>query len=185
MIKPELRREFRRRLRALSEADRDRASVAIRRSLALHPAIKTAGLLAMFDPLPDEPDIAALRADLSRSTRIAYPRRENESLSFYIVASEDQLRTVPGYQFREPDPGRCERVELSEIDTILVPGLAFTPSGRIRLGRGGGFYDRLLSSPRLRARSLGVCFSFQLRPDLPGEDHDQGVDEVVSEKESY
>ena len=184
MIKPELRQEFRHRLRELSKSDRDRASLEIRQTLALHPAIKKAKRLAVFDPLPDEPDIAALRAALPPSTRIAFPRCEGDRLTFHLVESEDQLHSVPGFQFREPDPECCERVELSAIDTILVPGLAFTESGAIRLGRGGGFYDRLLSDPSLNAQRLGICFNLQLCASLPREDHDQRVDEVITERVS-
>ena len=180
MIKPKLRRELLHSLRALPESDRARASVKIRQSLALHPAIKNARLLAIFDPLPDEPDIAALRGMLPPSTRIAYPRRVEESLTFHIVESENELLPVPGFRFREPDPNCCKLVELSAIDTVLIPGLAFTATGSVRLGRGGGFYDRLLSDPSLRAHRLGICFALQLRNSLPQEAHDQGVNEVIT-----
>ena len=67
------------------------------------------------------------------------------------------------------------------FDLVLVPGLAFTAEGE-RLGRGGGFYDRLLSSPGFRAFKVGVCFDRQMRETLPMEPHDQRVHRVVTEK---
>jgi 5-formyltetrahydrofolate cyclo-ligase len=63
-----------------------------------------------------------------------------------------------------------------EITLALIPGMAFDAEGH-RLGRGKGYYDRLL--PRLsRAYKMGVCFPFQMVDAVPSEPHDQKVDEV-------
>jgi 5,10-methenyltetrahydrofolate synthetase len=68
------------------------------------------------------------------------------------------------------------------IDAVVVPGMAFTADGR-RLGRGGGYYDRLL--PQLRhARRIGVAFPFQLVADIPEENHDATVDQVVCQRDN-
>jgi 5-formyltetrahydrofolate cyclo-ligase len=55
----------------------------------------------------------------------------------------------------------------------LVPGLAFDPSGR-RLGRGKGFYDRLLAM--VRGRKCGIAFEEQVVPEIPVEPHDIRLD---------
>ena len=112
----------------------------------------------------------------------AFPRCQGDALDFHVVDAEDHLQPVPGYLFREPDPAHCKRVAVSAIDAIIVPGLAFSASGSTRLGRGGGFYDRILADPSLRATILGVCFALQVREDLPREEHDRGVDEVITER---
>jgi len=65
-----------------------------------------------------------------------------------------------------------------EIDLILVPGVAFDHSGN-RIGRGGGFYDRLL--PQYRAVRAGICFDFQCVKWIPVEPHDCKTDLVVTE----
>lgn len=65
-------------------------------------------------------------------------------------------------------------------DLILVPGLAFTRANH-RLGRGGGFYDRLLSGRGAAAWKLGVCFSIQFRNRIPQEEHDVMLDAVISD----
>lgn len=67
--------------------------------------------------------------------------------------------------------------QIEEIDLVLVPGLAFSERG-LRLGRGGGFYDRLLA--QVLGKSVGICFSEQLRETIPAEAHDISVSEVVS-----
>jgi len=66
------------------------------------------------------------------------------------------------------------------IDFILVPGLAFSKD-RHRLGRGGGFFDRLLAGRAKDAFKLGVGFSFQLLDTVPTEAHDILMDAIVTD----
>jgi 5-formyltetrahydrofolate cyclo-ligase len=65
-------------------------------------------------------------------------------------------------------------------DLVLVPGLAFSRAGH-RLGRGGGFYDRLLAGRARGAVKIGVCFSLQLHDEVPTEKHDVVLDVVISD----
>ncbi|MCK1801667.1 hypothetical protein NLM24_35860 [Nocardia zapadnayensis] len=76
---------------------------------------------------------------------------------------------------------------LPPVDTILVPGLAFSRAG-VRLGNGGGFYDRTFG-PRgaapptgCGAQVLGVCFAEELVDALPHQPWDLRVDAVVTER---
>lgn len=78
---------------------------------------------------------------------------------------------------REPTSG--EVVPIGEIDLLLVPGVAFDRSGH-RLGRGGGFYDRILADPALRAMRCGVAFECQMVERVPTEQHDQLVQVIVT-----
>ena len=81
----------------------------------------------------------------------------------------------------EPKPDG-EEAEAGEIDLIIVPGVAFDAQCH-RLGRGRGFYDRLLSS--LHAPKIGICFDFQLVPSVPVESFDHPMDHVVTETKVY
>lgn len=82
---------------------------------------------------------------------------------------------------REPG-ANAGRVELGEIDLVLVPGVAFD-GGCHRLGRGGGFYDRFLAQAGLgRAWMLGVGFGVQLVERVPRSSHDRQVDGVVTDR---
>ena len=67
-----------------------------------------------------------------------------------------------------------------DIDLIVVPGVAFDRE-RNRLGRGKGYYDRLLS--QLKASAIGICFDFQLKGQIPTEPFDRKMDLVITEKE--
>jgi 5-formyltetrahydrofolate cyclo-ligase len=79
---------------------------------------------------------------------------------------------------REPPPGRGG-VPLTEVDCVIVPGLAFAPDGR-RLGRGGGHYDATLAAMP-RALRVGVAFDAQLVRAVPHEAHDAFLDALATE----
>jgi 5-formyltetrahydrofolate cyclo-ligase len=80
------------------------------------------------------------------------------------------------YGIREPSQG-CLNVPLQRLDLVLVPGLGFTSDGA-RIGRGAGFYDRLLSGTN--AIRFGVGLDIQIVPQLPVEAHDLPMDYVLT-----
>jgi 5-formyltetrahydrofolate cyclo-ligase len=75
------------------------------------------------------------------------------------------------------EPLGAPRLAIETIDLILTPGMAFTRCGK-RLGRGGGFYDRLLEKRLARQSFWGIGFDFQVLDDLPMAEHDHPVDRV-------
>jgi len=83
----------------------------------------------------------------------------------------------PGEQFGIPEPDGEQVTDLSPITLVIVPGRAFDNEGH-RLGRGRGFYDRLL--PLLpHALKAGVCFDCQKLPCVPTDDNDIKMDFVI------
>lgn len=133
----------------------------------------------MFYPLVDEPDIAPL-VDLGLRTGklIALPRY-NSSQGVYEAAQIQNMAEdlIPGrFGVREPAPN-CPALPLNQLDLTLVPGIAFDSSGR-RLGRGKGFYDRLL--PGTTGMTLGLAFDWQESDALPVEPHDVELDAVLT-----
>ena len=77
------------------------------------------------------------------------------------------------------EPRSEEAFAVGKLDLVLVPGLAFDFQGR-RLGRGGGFYDRLLSQAELRACKIAAAFDLQIVDRLPVDDHDESVDVIMT-----
>lgn len=67
---------------------------------------------------------------------------------------------------------------MDKIDLIAVPGVAFDRKGN-RLGRGGGYYDRLLEG--FSGISAAVAFDFQVLSEIPAERHDKPVNALVTE----
>jgi 5-formyltetrahydrofolate cyclo-ligase len=178
MTKAELRREMRQHLQNLGPG-RAEKSRAICEAISAHPAFSQGQRVAIFSPLPSEPDLNALWGHGPRA--FCYPRVTREQMEFVEVATLDALAPAAWNPWiREPALTETRRVTPAEIDLILVPGLAFTRDGW-RLGRGGGFYDRFLAQLPARAVNLGVCFEVQIVETLPVEAHDHRLDLIVTE----
>ena len=170
--------ELRTRMRAAFESTaRATASGIICEKLRVLPQWQRAKTVMGYAPMGDEPDIEPLLC-VTRAT--ALPRWTTGG---YTPAQITNLQTdlcQGQFGVREPIP-ECPSMSWAEIDVILVPGLAFDGAGN-RLGRGGGYYDRLLDCVRAAGpvTAVGVCFEWQLQEDVPVTSHDQQLDLVVS-----
>ena len=74
-------------------------------------------------------------------------------------------------------------IKIKEVDVFLVPGVAFTASGK-RLGRGGGYYDKLLSKYPDTLK-IGITFNERIMQDLPTESHDISMNYVFTNDKYY
>lgn len=179
--KAALRTQARQTLAALPPEARAVASAQICRRVEALPEWTRARTVAFYAPQPTEPDLSPLLAAPGKAP--CFPRVSGDALEFRHCPSKDLL--IPGpWNLLEPDPDRCPVIPPTEIDLLLIPGLAFTREG-CRLGRGGGFYDRFLARVHPRATKIGICFHVQLRAALPLEIHDHQVDYVVTEAEIF
>ena len=134
--------------------------------------------MALYAATFDEADpTRALPVLLERGVRVVFPRVAGPDLEFVPVTDPGELRA--GHRGIGEPAGPA--IDVAEIDVMVVPGLAFDTDG-MRLGRGGGHYDRTL--PRLRATAIRVafCFDFQVVPQVPKDAHDQHVDVIVTDQ---
>jgi 5-formyltetrahydrofolate cyclo-ligase len=137
--------------------------------LSARPEIR---IVAIYSALPGEVDLTPVLTRLPQITWV-YPKIIGHHLTFH---AGDRL--LPGaHGILEPHADTPE-IPLSEIDAFICPGLAFDRSGH-RLGRGRGFYDRLLAQARLDALKIGICFPYQIVPDTFAEPHDIKMDAVI------
>ena len=174
MDKKMLRRAVKAKVLAMSAADKELSSALMRAALWRCIDACDAGVVAMFSPLPDEPQIWPLVDELSKTKTVVLPRVEGDVMSFYHY--EPGMLSKGSFGIMEPV--LCEAIEPSEIDLMVVPGVAFTADG-YRMGRGKGYYDKYMSSDGFRAMKLGVCYSCQLVDELPVEPHDVRMDKVI------
>jgi 5-formyltetrahydrofolate cyclo-ligase len=171
--KSRLRDTMRERLKKLSPTERHRHSLLIcERLLPFFPGKSS---LALFAPTSTEPDLDLLwDIGLVEHPLVSYPRCDGQALSFHPISALAEL--IPGrFGIREPTPSRNP----TQLDLIVVPGLAFTALGN-RLGRGAGFYDKFLATLPKTTFKVGVCFEFQRVSGIPDEPHDMKMDVVVS-----
>lgn len=173
-------------LREASPPDAKLAEAAAAILVAM-PAFESARAVALYAALPEELSTRPIhRAAGEAGKRSLLPRTcEDGRLEFAEVPCWEDLR--PGrYGVLEP-PADALVLELSDVDLVVVPGVAFDRLGG-RLGRGGGHYDCALAAARARAGTdrpfvVGFARSSQLVERVPREALDQLVDAVVTERE--
>lgn len=171
------------RVRAMSERDRAGASAAIVESVTGTRAFAQAKAVVGYWPLSDEPDVRGVLAQaLAQGKLVCLPRVGGAGVE--LVAVDDLgfggARSPLGVW--EPSGGRV--VAPGEVDLVLAPGVAFDGRGG-RLGRGKGFFDRLLRARPSGGRGwmvCGVCFGAALVDSVPTEAHDAPVDAVATER---
>lgn len=182
MTKEELRREARARLRALRPEDRERAAAEIAGRVWAVPEIAGARTLLVYAALPGEVPTAGISAEARRrGMSVIYPRCLPEGRELVLHHVDGEARLVPGsYGILEPHAD-CPVTTVEEVDAALVPGLAWDREGG-RLGRGAGYYDRLLGSAGWRAARIGLFWEAQEAPGIPMDPWDVPLDLIVTER---
>jgi 5-formyltetrahydrofolate cyclo-ligase len=176
------KRELRKRMRDLRRvlppsAGAKRTAAATARLMEL-PELLRARTVLGFCAIHKELDPADVLAWAERQgKRIALPRVEGERLDIHLHRRGAPL-DEGAFGTLEPLPS-APRIEASEVDIVLVPGLAFDSQGQ-RIGYGQAFYDRLLPSMP-QAFRVGLAYDFQLLAELPADPHDVPMHCVVSD----
>ena len=133
----------------------------------------------VYLPLAWEIDTQALiRIAFAQGKQVAVPVSgpDGQMEAVYIYR---HTRLRPGrYGILEPETGG-EILSPQDASLIIVPALAFDRRG-VRLGRGGGYYDRWLA--RTRGTSVGLCYAQYLFTCLPSQAHDRRVDAICTQE---
>lgn len=142
----------------------------------------------IYWPIKGEVDLRPLVAELwQRGCRVLLPRCRPDApgeMDLACAACEDDLTPGP-FTLMEPDADKCPPVRECCPDIALVPGIGFDRRGN-RLGFGGGYYDRLLATERMRdTLVVGVAYEFQLIDDIPTQPWDKPMDVVCTEEELW
>lgn len=130
--------------------------------------------ILLYHSLKDEVYTHAFIEKWATNKRIVLPVVVGDELELRLYTSPADL-CIGAYGIAEPT-GQLF-TDYRTIDLAVIPGVAFDPEGR-RLGRGKGYYDRLL--PHIPAFKLGLCFPFQLIEKIPTEEFDIRMNAVVS-----
>lgn len=175
-----VRAMMRQLLARMDPADRQTRSRSLVARLMELPAWQSARRVLLFAPLPVEPDIDPLWGSGALDGKeCAYPRVEGMVTRLYYVHGLADLEPTR-WGLREPVKLAAREAEIADFDLVLVPGLAFDTQGG-RLGRGGGFYDKLLAGRSKKATLVGMCFAAQRVEQLPLAPHDVLMDMVCTE----
>jgi 5-formyltetrahydrofolate cyclo-ligase len=121
---------------------------------------------------------------IARPEQIAAPHIALGSwaMGHAFLASSDEL-TSQHWGVPQPDPHTAHWLDdLSALDLIVVPGLAFDRAGR-RIGYGLGYYDRLLA--QVKAPRIGLAYEVSLFDQIPVSPHDIPMHQVITESTVY
>ena len=138
--------------------------------------------IAVFIPLPGEPDIWTQSQQLMarHAARIYAPRMMPENqLDLVMITNTTALVRGP-FGVIEPPLESTALADLTALDAIFIPGLAFSKDGG-RLGFGGGWYDRLLARIPDKTIKIGVCWNELLIDSVPMDAWDVHVDGILTE----
>lgn len=164
-LKKELRKELKKRLRDYSGKKEE--SLWLLREIQRSQVYQEASVILAFSPLPSEPDISPLLDD----PRILLP---------YIVDGE--MKFAQGGNLQKNELGFLEPVVQEEVSydkaLMLVPMLGFDRTN-LRLGRGGGYYDKYIASHKAKLYTMGVAYSVSLVDEVPVEWNDLRLDTII------
>ncbi|WP_414528904.1 5-formyltetrahydrofolate cyclo-ligase [Nodularia chucula] len=177
MRKAELRRSLIRERRAISVGEWRQRSDRICRKLQCHPLFSQATTILAYFSFRQEPDLSPLFTDTQYNW--GFPRCVGQSLNWHFWTPEESLHEN-AYGILEPH-AHSPIIEPAAVDLILVPCVACDYQ-KYRLGYGGGYYDRLLSSaPWANKPTIGIVFDFAYLSQLPIDSWDKPLKLVVSE----
>jgi 5-formyltetrahydrofolate cyclo-ligase len=178
-LKAALRETVRAEARTFSAQERAAASAQICLRLPQQPVWQEARTILFFAPLPEEPDIWPLLGQaLAEGKRVGLPRYTAAVDAYEACQVSDAKRDLRPGRFGLSEPvTACAVLDLKQLDLTLVPGVAFALNGS-RLGRGKGYYDRLLE--KISGCKCGVAFDWQLQVDIPTEGHDVRVNCILT-----
>lgn len=171
-----LRKAMRLRAASLSADDERRLSEDIWRQVELLPEFAQASCILIYMSIPGEVPTRAFIAKWASRKQFALPLVCGEHLELRLY---DPVRLVEGYRGIIEPSADAQSVAPDEIEMAIVPGTAFSrQNGKVkRMGRGGGFYDRLL--PQLSCPEIGVAFSFREVESIPSDPWDVDLDELI------
>lgn len=178
MTKHELRKLMARRKAGCPPELRRRLSADVSAGVLASRLWAGAQTVLLYCSLPDEADTSLLLAEACRQDkRVLLPVVVGDDLSLRLYQGPASMQ-AGAFGILEPQGPDFPAEDYAQIDLVVVPGVAFDRAGH-RLGRGRGYYDRLL--PRLTsARRMGICWDFQLLDCVPCLPHDVVMDCVVS-----
>ena len=184
--KSTLRVIMRARRRAIEPAQRRELALAAATRLVASQPWKRALVVALYIAVRGELDTdPLLQAAWREGKQVLLPlcTGEAEAAVMRFIPCEGMEALRPGaYGIPEPPCPKHAAAEVPEPDLVIVPGLAFDKNG-VRLGQGGGFYDRWFSRPEFAAAlRIGYAYNMQLLDRLPREPWDMPVDAICTER---
>ncbi len=174
--KEALRKRIKNLKGSMDKPDLLACSHALFSQLEMSDRFQKAHTVLCYYSLPDEVFTHEFVERWKDKKTLLLPVVKRDDLELHRYTGKQDL-IVGAYQIEEPAGELFTKYE--QVDLALIPGVSFDKQGN-RLGRGKGYYDRLL--PKLSSYNIGICFGFQICEKIPCESFDWKMDAVLSEK---
>ena len=175
MNKQEIRKEIKQVKLDINKEDREAAAIEVMAKIESLPQFSKAENILLYNALADELPTECMLNKWSESKNLFLPVVDGNDL---IIKRYDKSSVKVGaFGIIEP---LGDEIDSSIIDFIVVPGVAFDKNLN-RLGRGKGYYDRLLSN--CKAFFAGIGYHIQVLDNIPVEEHDIKMNCIITERE--
>lgn len=171
--KQALRAFIREQKRMHSAEELKQFSDKICQTLEQLPIFEESKVILLYHALPDEVQTRTLLQKWYREKTLLLPVVQGDDL---VLRKYTEQTTMTENLWKIAEPVGENYDTLQNIDLAIIPGMAFDTHGQ-RLGRGKGFYDRLLT--QLKCPTIGLCYSFQKIENIPAESWDLPVEKVL------
>ncbi len=173
------RQQARQNFRALSVQDIEHESNTITEIIKGSVRWQRAKTVLLYVPMVDEPNISPLLEDaINANKRLYLPQYDAAASCYHIAPVQNLARDLKPGKYAIPEPITSAVTGVS-VDLAIVPGLCFSKTGA-RMGRGKGYYDRLLSSEIRFSFVIGISWSNNLFEQIPTEANDIAMSAVIS-----
>lgn len=183
--KKKIRSEIAAARRALTREQREQMGAAISRRLTEHPAVQNAQVILSYMAFAGEADLTEFHAwARAQGKTIAFPITYGQGRMEAFVPENDSAWVVGQYGITSPDESRSRRLRPEELDLVIAPCVGFDKN-RMRLGWGGGYYDRYL--PQCPgAAHIAAAYELQKLDPVPDvQSWDVAMDAIATEKAWY
>ncbi len=177
MDKAEVRKQMRALKAAVPPEEKLRRSRIVMQRLEQSPDFAAADVVLLYWSMADEVQTHEFVERWYRKKTLLLPCVDGDDLRLRQYTGPQCL--VAGEQFGIGEPSGEEWTDLAAVQLIAVPGVAFDPTGN-RMGRGRGFYDRMLKSTP-NAVKIGLAYDFQMLDSIPTEPHDVCMHRVLTD----
>lgn len=178
MKKEDIRRKIRASKSLLSEDEKKSAAERVFSRLEELAAFMLSDRILMYHSLPDELSTVDFISKWSDRKSFFLPRVNGVGLD--ILPYDRSTLSLGAFHIEEPQGD--ELTSIDDIEMVVVPAVAYDRMGN-RVGRGKGYYDRLMVDSK--ALKVGVGYDFQLVDEIETEEHDIPVDIVITESRTY
>lgn len=170
--KNNIRKEVRAKIKQMYGWEKDYYGKQILQAIEANPLFQQAQTILLYWSLPDEINTHLFINRWSKEKTILLPVVIGDDSEIRIFQGEEKLAKGA---FNIDEPIGEAYTNYHSIDLAIVPGMAFDKNGN-RLGRGKGYYDKLLS--HLTCPKIGICFPCQIFPSIPHEEWDERMNQV-------